>query len=215
MVSAMSSMRFSAIVLLALASAGCAGTYQVVELPRREADLYPLSQTREGITIAIDEIRSPDRAERYFGADLIRRGILPLAVIVSNYGESRVVVKPSDVLLQRGREIVDPLPLETVIARAKEQHWLLRRRTERQMQRYFERLAFGETVLAPNETYQGVMFFPVPRPPRRADSFFTILNLFREGGPQIRVGVTDRDGGERLHFGPFTLSQMDGSWSWD
>lgn len=203
----MTSVRLSILVFLVLAASGCTGAYRVVQLPQREADLYPLSQTKAGVTIAVDEIRTPDRAERYFGANLIRQGILPVAVIVSNYGEHRVAVKPSDILLQRGRDIVDPLPIEMVTAMAKEQHWFLRSRTQRQVESYFEGLAFRETVLAPNESYQGVMFFPVPRPERHAHTFFTILSLFREGGARVRVGVTDLDRRGRLHFGPFTLAE--------
>ena len=55
---------FVALVTFALASCA-AGPYQVVWLPQRDADLYPLAQKQAGITIAIDEIKSPGRAERY------------------------------------------------------------------------------------------------------------------------------------------------------
>jgi hypothetical protein len=203
-------MRASILILCVLAPAvllgGCASRYHVVRMPEREADLYPLSQSKDGVTIAIDEIKGAARAERYFGADLIKEGILPLVVVVSNYSERPVNVKPSDVLLHRGREIVDPLPVEVVLAIAKRQHWFLRSRTEEQIENFFEDIVFKETALPPNETYQGVMFFTLPKQPRRRDSLFMISSLFREGGPRVRVGVTDLDTRERLHFGPFSLS---------
>src|SRR5262245_22687947 len=113
------------ILSAAVAASGlgaCAGTYQVVRMPQREADLYPLSQTQAGVTIAIDEIKDAARAERYFGADLIKARILPVAVVVSNYGQHPVIVKPSDILLHQGKEIVDPLPIEVVLASAKSEH---------------------------------------------------------------------------------------------
>jgi hypothetical protein len=177
-----------------------------VQLPERDADLYPRSQTRAGVTIAIDEIRSEPRATRYFGANLTRAGILPVAVVVSNYGKERVVVKPSDILVHRGDEIIDPLPLETIIAMAKNQRWFLRAKTEKQVESYFEGLAFTETVVMPAETYQGIMFFPAPRPERSEDSLFTVMTLFRESGPKVRVAVRNLDTDNRVLFGPFSLT---------
>jgi hypothetical protein len=199
----------ASIVILCVLVGGCAGSYSVVQMPQREADLYPLSQTKEGVTIAIDEIKGSERAQRYFGADLIQAGILPLAVIVSNYGERPVIVKPSDILLHRGKEIIDPLPVEAVLAVAKRQHWFLRSKTEEQIDAFFERIVLRETPLPPNDSYQGVLFFSIPKPPRPRDSSFVVTSLFKEGGPKIRVGVTDMDTRDRLHFGPFSLSLPD------
>jgi hypothetical protein len=204
--------RICMLAFLALATIGCAGRYEVVQLPQREADLYPLSQGKKQVTVAVDEISTPGRARRYFGANLIREGVWPVAVVVSNYGDDRVVVKPSDVLLHRGNEIIDPLPLETVLSRAKEQHGFLRSRTQQEVKRYFERLAFRETSLAPGQTYQGIMFFPAPprKEGRGTRSLFSMLSLFREGGPAVRVGVTNLDTRERLHYGPFSLTAYEG-----
>jgi hypothetical protein len=185
---------------------GCAASYEVVQLPQRQADLYPLSQTKNGITIAIDEIKGQARAERYFGADLIKAGILPVMVVVSNYSEQPVLMRPSDILLHRGREILDPLPIDTVLSVAKSQHWFLRSRTEEQIDDFFESLVFTETALSAEDTYQGVLFFSLPRVSKRRDTTFIMSTLFREGGPKVRVGVTQPQTGERLYFGPFTLS---------
>lgn len=193
-------------VLLTLALLGCASSYQVVQIPEHSADLYPLAQTKAGITIAIDEIKSPKRTERYFGADLIKEGILPVNVVVSNHGKEPVVVKPSDVMLHRGMEIMDPLPLEMVVARAKSQHRFLPSKTEEEVAKFFENAAFKERILLPKDTYRGVMFFAVPAPDRTTDRFFKILSVYREGGPRIRVGLTNADTGERLLFGPFSLA---------
>lgn len=205
----MTSTRVVLPVLLAVALLGCAGSYQVVQIPQRDADLYPLSQTKAGVTIAIDEVRSAARAERYFGANLIKGGILPVSVVVSNHSAHRVVVKPSDILLHRNKEVIDPLPLEMVVAMAKSEHGFLGAKTEQPIDRFFADLAFKETILLPNDTYHGVMFFADPTPERRSDRFFTILRVFREGGPKIRVAVTNLDSNERVHFGPFSLSAPD------
>ena len=205
-VSDMRSVRTLMLSSVALALLSCASPYQVVKLPEREADLYPLSQTRAEITIAIDEITSAERGERYFGANLIREGILPLSVVVSNYGAHRVIMKPSDILVHRGAEIIDPLPIETVIATAKNQHWSLRSKTEKQVESYFKGLAFQETILMHAETYQGVIFLPIPRPRNSSDALFTMLSLFGDSRLKVQVGVRDLDADNRLRFGPFTLS---------
>jgi hypothetical protein len=191
---------------LALGLAGCAtSSYQVVHLPQRNADLYPLAQAKEGVTIAIDEIKEPERAKRYFGADLIKAGIVPVTVVISNKGAHRLKVKSSDVVLHRAKEIVDPLPLELVVATAKRQHGRLRPDTEAQVDAYFSDVAFRETILPPNATYQGTLFFPTP-PKKQGDKFFVDFELFRQGGPSVIVGVTTLEAGDRLHFGPFPVS---------
>jgi len=198
-------------VLLGLVLLGCVRSYQVVQVPQYEADLYPLAQTKAGITIAIDEIKRPERAQRYFGADLIKAGILPVHIVISNHGKHRVAVKPSDIILHRGKEVLDPLPLELVAARAKRQQRFLSADTEEEISKFFDDAIFKERVVAPNDTHRGVIFFAVPPPKKATDRFFTSLSVFREGGPRIRVGVTNLDTSERLLFGPFSLALPEGA----
>ena len=206
MLSCMKTRRVLPAIFLALAVAGCASSYRVVQVPQYGADLYPQSQTRAGITVAIDEMKGAERVERLFGADLVAEGILPVNVVVSNFGKQRVLVKPADVLLHRGREVIDPVPVEMVMATAKRQKSFLRASTQEEVDRYFEQTAFKETAVYPNETYRGVLFFAVPAQKRVADRFFTSLSLFREGGPKMRVGVTNVESGERVLFAPFTIT---------
>lgn len=192
--------------VLALALLGCARSYQVVEVPQYGADLYPTSQTKAGITIAIDEIRRAERAERFFGSDLIGEGLFPINVVVSNYSKQRVTVKPSDILLYRGKEIIDPVPIEMVVAAAKRQHRYLASSTEGQVNKFFQDSTFKEAILLPNESYRGVVFFAPPAPKRLLDRWFRMLNTYSENGPRIRMGVTNMDSGERLLFGPFSVA---------
>jgi len=188
---------------------GCASTYHVVQIPERDADMYPLSQTKDGVTIAIDEVRSAARAQRYFGANIVPAGVLPVVVVVSNHSSRSVVVKPSDVLLQRGRDIADPLPLESVVTLATGDRWFLRKKTAEQVEGFFANAAFKETVLLPNDSYQGVMFFANAKPRRHEDRFFTMSSLFADSGPRIRVAITDLEEPHRVHFGPFSLSSQE------
>jgi hypothetical protein len=202
--------------LLALAIAGCAGSYRVVQVPQYGADLYPQAQTRSGVTVAIDEMKTSDRVERLFGADLIKEGILPVSVVVSNFGKQRLLLKPSDLLLYRGKEVIDPIPVEMVMSIAKRQKSFLRASTREEVDKYFEEATFKETALNPSETYRGVMFFALPAPKRLMDRFFTSWNVYRDGGPKMRMGLTNLDSGERVLFSPFpvTLPENAGSFSY-
>src|SRR5215510_228280 len=200
------------IPLVALVSA-CASSYRVVQVPQYGADLYPQSQTRSGITVAIDEMKTTERVERLFGADLIKEGILPVNVVVSNFGKQRMVLKPSDILLHQGKDVIDPIPVELVMATAKRQKSFLRSGTEAEVNKYFEESTFKETTLLPNETYRGVMFFAVPAQKKTADRFFTSWSVYRDGGPKVRVGVTNLDSGERVLFAPFAIRMPESSGS--
>jgi hypothetical protein len=191
---------------VALAVSACASSYRVVQVPQYGADLYPQSQTRAGVTVAIDEMKAAERVERLFGADLVAEGILPVNIVVSNFGKQRLLVKPSDVLLHRGRDVIDPLPVEMVMAMAKRQKSFLRASTGEEVDRYFEQAVFKESALYPNETYRGVLFFAVPAQKRVADRFFTSLSVFRDGGPKMRVGLTNVESGERVLFAPFPIT---------
>ena len=194
---------------LVLAVSACSGSYRVVQVPQYGADLYPQSQTRSGITVAIDEMKSADRVERLFGADLIKEGILPVNVVVSNFGKQRLLLRPSDILLHQGKDIIDPIPIEMVMAMAKRQKSFLRASTQEEVDKYFGETTFKETALLPSETYRGVMFFAVPGPKKMMDRFFTTWSVYRDGGPKVRVGLTNLDSGERVLFAPFAIRLPD------
>jgi len=197
-------------IVVSLVLLGCASSNPVGQIPNYHADVYPLSETQAGITIGIDEISSPERAERYFGTDLTREGLVPVYVALSNHGRQRVAVKPSDILLYRGRDVVDPLPTPYVVATSKRQHQQLQRtKSDKELAKFFETVAFKDTVLSPNETYRGVIFFAAPPRKGAADRLFSALGVIRDAGSKMRVGVTSVDTGERVRFGPFPLGARD------
>ena len=190
--------------VVALLVSACASSYRVVQVPQYGADLYPQSQTRSGVTVAVDEMNNAGRVERLFGVDLIKEGILPVTVVVSNFGKQRVLLKPSDILFYQGSEVIDPLPVEMVRATAKRQKYL-RSSTEKQVDKYFGDATLRETTLYPNETYRGVMFFALPAAKRPLDRFFTSWSILRDDEPKIRIGLTNHESGERVLFAPFAL----------
>jgi hypothetical protein len=200
----MNTTRLLLVFLLALIVSACASSYRVVQPPQYGADLYPRSQTKSAIAVAIDEMKSPERVERLFGADLIGEGILPVNVVVSNYGKLRLLVKPSDILLYRGKEVIDPIPVEMVMTIAKRQK-NLRASTAGEVDKYFEAVMFKEMEVYPGETYRGVMFFALPAPKGWVGRFFTAWSRYYDEGLRLRVGVTNMESGERVLFAPFPV----------
>jgi hypothetical protein len=152
--------------------------------PLREADLYPVNQAVEGLTIAVDEIADQERARRYFGSDLAKDGILPINIIISNHGEDRLIVKPSDVLLTDGSRVIDPIPGDQVVKDG----------TGTLLQ---------ETVVPPGGNYQGMMFFPMKK---QEGGLYGRVEKFFSDKMTLRMVVKDQDSGERLYFGPYSIS---------
>lgn len=201
----------AAILLVVLGLTACASyqAFQVVQMPQRAADLYPSAQTRSGMTIAVDEINSPIRVRQYFGADLLKHGILPVNIVVANYGEHRATIKPSDILVLEGRSVVDPLPVEAVATAVKRYYRRLRPETEREIDQYLAKLVLRETQLVPGESHQGVLFFPITKPDD-SNRLFKTVRLFPESMFDLLVGVTDTETRARLRFGPFHLFPTQG-----
>ncbi len=200
----------SLLAFAVVAVTACATEFEVVRPPLRAAELYPLSQTQGPITVAIDEISNPERAKKYFGVDLIERGILPINITVSNHGQDRYTVKPADILLRRHTEVIDPLPVEEIAALAKESAWISAE-TGEQIDEYFNQLAFADAVLSPQDSYQGVLFFPALREPPEQDTMFRAIMLYNQSDLQLDVVTTNLNTHQRVAFGPFSLSS---DWPW-
>lgn len=140
--------------ILALGLTACSSPtpYVIVEMPEREADLYPLSQTKEGVTVAVDEITNVERSMQYFGIDMFKHGIVPINVVISNHTERMQLVSPSDILLLRGRQsVVDPLPVQAVTNLVDREYWYFDSGTKKQIDEHFGGLTLQEMVLMPDE----------------------------------------------------------------
>jgi len=145
-------------------------------------------------------------SDQQFGTDLISLGILPVNLIVSNSGDQRFELRPSDILLRRGSLLIDPIPLE----RIKEAVKLTGRyseKTEIKIDKYLSGLSFSETILGPHDTYSGVVFFHTDTEEREKNRAFRILRIFKEGNLRLQVAIANYHTDERIHFGPFSLSQ--------
>ncbi len=209
-------MRQLAALALLLASLSCT-SFDLVELPAREADVYPTAHERGGVAVAVEEVLDARRSERYFGADLPGRGILPVQVIVSNHGQGRVRVRPSDLLLLDQDRVVDPLPAELVVAIPRAKGLVVTDATEARLERLYRELSLRERVLAPDETYRGVVFFDVGV--RRTSDpfrtrFFRMTSLFSEPPLRLDVVLTELESGERTRFGPFGVHAAPRGGNW-
>ena len=178
-------------------------------MPQREADLYPLSETKDGITVAVDEITNTERSMQYFGVDMFKHGIVPVNVVISNHTERKQLVSPMDVLLLRGRQaVIDPLPIQSITSLVNRDYWYFDERTYNQVSEYFNDLTMQEMVLMPNEVYQGVLFFKAVELDKvyRDDGNFNVTSLYPKKSLNIKVSVADLETRERMHFGPFPIS---------
>lgn len=191
-----------AVLVVAACLAGCA--LRPARYAPRSAELYPLSQTQGGISVAVDEFRTPARSERYFLADLPGYDVLPVSVIISNYSTHSVVLRPADVLLHQGNEVYDPLPAPAAAAVVREAHGMLAGHVEN----YFDGLAFKEQVLTPGESYHGVMFFILPPEAKRPEAHPQLPVFLTDGRMQVVVAARDLSTQARLRFGPFTLPPL-------
>lgn len=180
-------------------------SYQVVRIPVRDAELYPISQTLGEITVGIDAIEDGHRSARYFGVDLPAQGVMPVVITVSNHGTARAALNPANILLRQGNSVVDPLPLEHIVKNVID--WRMSEATATQTKHYLRNLSFQDRVLMAGDTYRGVLFFPVTQERDSAADEFTVLDVFSAYSTKLTIVVTDVDGDKRYRFGPFTLKQ--------
>lgn len=155
------------LLLILAAHTACTQTPFFSPLPIRDADLYPDSQTKAGIAIAVDQLTYPRRVEQYFGVDLLRSQVLPISIIVSNHGQNRYVIKPSDVLLMHGKDVIDPVPMEAVGETFYDEYGRISKDVARKIESYFGKVMLQETVVGPHDNYQGMIFL---KPDRRKGS---------------------------------------------
>lgn len=211
MQAALSVARAGAVVALLLATGlvGCStAPYQVVRPPQRDAALYPVSQRQGDIAVAVDEVRDPQRVERYFGINLLEAGVLPVNITVSNYGEHRLSLHPGDVLLYRGHQVIDPIPVQAVASTLAEASSGVTREAHEQIEDYLEEISLQEFLVAPGESAQGMLFFDLPGR-RGGDDWrdgFRVTSLFLASRLRLKLVVEDLDAEQRVTFGPFGLS---------
>lgn len=196
---------------LALVALACATPVELVEPPARKADLFAGAMRSGSLVVAIDSVTETRRAERYFGADLRAHGLLPAQIIVTNLGDTAVEVDPADVLVQQGRNVIDPVPIAHVAALCKEVSGLTDGDEAEQIDAHFAKLAFESMMVAPGETVRGWMFFDVgvEEEDELADSpWFRVVSLHGAGSRVgLRMAVTENGTRQRLHFGPFRLDR--------
>ncbi|MBI2885187.1 MAG: hypothetical protein HYY15_03330 [Candidatus Omnitrophica bacterium] len=104
--------RLAACSALLLAAGGCRWSYspvrrpsstlwvaapnpsQRIQLPSRAVTEYPLVVREGPITVGVDIVDAV-RSREYFGADLLRRGIQPLLLVVANDGDRPYALPPA------------------------------------------------------------------------------------------------------------------------
>jgi hypothetical protein len=195
--------------LLALATslgtAACA-TYDLIALPLRDADLYPTARTVEDVSVAAQAFTDPFRVHGYFGANLLVYDIVPIEITVSNHADRPIRIEPAGVLVVRGEEVVDPLPVEIVAELPTQGRWFVSDATREQLREFYADLSLREVAVAPGSTYHGVMFFRIPEPRTPMARALRVWQPFSMPTLHLYAAV-EVEQGERLRFGPFGLLQ--------
>ena len=189
-------------VLALVLQLSCA-SYELVQLPVRDAALYPFAESKAGLAVAIDQMYDSERARKYFGVDLIDKGILPIQLIVSNHGNRRVTIRPADVLMLQGRGVIDPLPIEKVTEFPKSEGLWITDKAGEQIDAYFAELALKEMIVPPGETVRGVLFFEINAKAKRRSRYFRLLSLYPQPSFHLHLVITDLEKNKRIPFGPF------------
>jgi len=103
-------------LLLAIAALSWAAGYKIIPWTPRAIDTYPAKLASEGVTIAADPLFTDELAARVFDRkDMLTRGIMPVAVIISNGNDFPVEVEGPSVELTCGRDRVKSIePLYAV-----------------------------------------------------------------------------------------------------
>jgi hypothetical protein len=84
---------------MAVAFSGCA-TYHPTAAPVPRSGDMPQRQEVANAVVSADPYTQPERLRATFDGDLIAAGVLPIQVFVENLGAKRLLVRPSDAVLE-------------------------------------------------------------------------------------------------------------------
>jgi hypothetical protein len=84
---------------IAVAFSGCASYHpQVATIP--QPGEMPHRQEVANAAVSADPYTQPERVKATFDGDLIGAGVLPIQVLVENRGAKRILVRPSDMVIE-------------------------------------------------------------------------------------------------------------------
>ena len=84
---------------MAVAFSGCA-SYNPTAAPIPQSGAMPHRQEVANAVVSADPYTQPERVKATFDGDLIAAGVLPIQVFVENLGARRLLVRPSDAVLE-------------------------------------------------------------------------------------------------------------------
>ena len=166
-------------MVLVVAISGCA-SYRPTAAPIPQPGAMPHRQEVANAVVSADPYTQPERVKATFGGDLIASGVLPIQVNVENLGPMRLLVRPSDAVLELGdgRQIA---PVGAFAAASKMERsgrvvaatvgfgmlgYLAASSAEDKAraarQEDFRRKEFSEKRLEKGESAHGFLYFPTP-----------------------------------------------------
>jgi hypothetical protein len=79
------------VILVLLSVSGCAGR-PLPDFPRDELERYQISRIEGDAAVAIQPLMDRREVEKYFGLNLLDRGILPVFLLIENRADDRTLV---------------------------------------------------------------------------------------------------------------------------
>ncbi len=149
-----------------------AAKYEIKDLPVRRAAEYPAHQDFQSLVIGADCGNTLEKSQELFDTDkLLEKGFMPVLLVIENNNTFPVQVLGQHVyLLDPDGTRIAPVPyLEVLLAVSlkkpvaayaakKDLHKIVKK----EMMQDFERKAFGEKLIPPGASDQGILFYPLP-----------------------------------------------------
>ena len=95
--------KFMSLFLLGWLCTACATTELAPELPLDPVEKYSHHQEKDGLAFAIQPLSDPTQLRKYFGDNLLKKGILPVLIVAQNHnGIETFLVSEDNVSINPG-----------------------------------------------------------------------------------------------------------------
>ena len=203
-------------IAICLILSGCASFEPGLRYPDLMRPRQPtVKETQEGLDVSVEEFASADKSRTAFDADVAPYGVLPLLLKVENNSSQTYRVQEHAVSAYLGDQLLGSLAGERAASQGanseyagKALGWTLvtgpfaillwpatvagsaahAAAVNRRIEQHFESLRFNDSVLKPNQTTAGFLYFKLPRGVKKLENL------------TVHVEPSEEQSGKRLLF---------------
>ncbi len=212
------------VIVMGLVFSGCASFEPALRLQDLTRPRQPtVKEAREGLEVSVEEFATANKSHTAFDADIAPNGVLPVLVRVENTGAQNYKVQQNDIKASLAGQ---PLPMlygkeaanqgATSEYAGKALGWTLATgpfaillwpatiggsaahtySVNNRIRQHFESLEFTDSLLKPNQTAVGFVYFSLPGNVKRLENLI------------VQIEPTEEQGGKGLPF-KFSLPVLD------